>query len=103
MNDALFTLTLRRMIMTSYTKDDSKSRKSDENKGSGNQGFASMPKEQVREIAREGGKHSHDNDAKNKTQGHSKPSTSGRERKEDDNTQKNKSSTSRSSSKTKDM
>jgi general stress protein YciG len=89
--------------MTSNTKDDSKSRKSDENKGSGNQGFASMPKEQVREIAREGGKHSHDNDAKNKTQGTSKTPTSGRERKEDDDTQKNKSSTSKTSSKAKDI
>lgn len=85
--------------MTSYTKDESKSRKSDDKKGSGNQGFASMPKEQVREIAREGGKHSHDNDAKNKSQGTSKSSTSGRRREEDDD---NKSSTSRSSSKSQD-
>lgn len=85
--------------MTSYTKDESKSRKSDDKKGSGNQGFASMPKEQVREIAREGGKHSHDNDAKNKAQGSSKSTTSSatsaRRSEEDDN----KSSTSRSSSK----
>lgn len=81
--------------MTSYTKDESKSRKSDDKKGSGNQGFASMPKEQVREIAREGGKHSHDNDAKNKAQGSSKSATSARRSEEDDN----KSSTSRSSSK----
>src|SRR4051794_23039222 len=33
-----------------------------ERSGSGKQGFAAMPKERVREIAREGGKHSHDND-----------------------------------------
>ena len=30
--------------------------------GKGAQGFASMPKEQVREIAAQGGRHSHDND-----------------------------------------
>lgn len=30
----------------------------------GKQGFASMPKEKVREIAAEGGRHSHDNDNK---------------------------------------
>ena len=84
--------------MTDNTKDESKSRKSDENKGTGNQGFDSMPKEQVREIAREGGKHSHDNDGKNKTQGTSKASTAGRNRDEDDD---NKSSRSRSSSNTK--
>ncbi|WP_032114142.1 KGG domain-containing protein [Candidatus Paracaedibacter symbiosus] len=28
----------------------------------GKQGFASMPKEEVREIAAKGGRHSHDND-----------------------------------------
>lgn len=32
-----------------------------EQHGKGKQGFASMPKEQVREIAAEGGRHSHDN------------------------------------------
>lgn len=85
--------------MTSYTKDENKNRKVDEKKGSGNQGFASMPKEQVREIAREGGKHSHDNDAKNKAQGTSKTSNSGRNREEDDD---RKSSASRSTSKPQD-
>lgn len=36
-------------------------KRNDESHGKGKQGFASMPKEQVRKIASEGGKHSHDN------------------------------------------
>lgn len=36
-------------------------RKQNESHEKGKQGFASMPKEQVREIAAEGGRHSHDN------------------------------------------
>ena len=38
-----------------------KSASPNESQGKGKQGFASMPKEQVREIAAEGGRHSHDN------------------------------------------
>lgn len=40
------------------------SKNASDNQSKGKQGFASMPKEQVREIAAEGGRHSHDNDAK---------------------------------------
>lgn len=36
----------------------------DDNRSHGKQGFASMSKEKVREIAAEGGRHSHDNDNK---------------------------------------
>ena len=42
----------------------SRSASSDDNRTHGKQGFASMPKEKVREIAAEGGRHSHDNDNK---------------------------------------
>lgn len=38
------------------------SSRDDQSSSHGKQGFASMPKEKVQEIAREGGKHSHDND-----------------------------------------
>ena len=38
----------------------------------GKQGFASMPKEQVREIAAEGGRHSHDNDGSNNSKNNNK-------------------------------
>ena len=37
-----------------------KTENANENHEKGKQGFASMPKEQVREIAAEGGRHSHD-------------------------------------------
>lgn len=99
MDDALVHFNVRRITMTSYIKDESKNRKADEKKSSGNQGFASMPKEQVREIAREGGKHSHDNDAKNKAQSTSKALSSGSNSEETDD---RKSSTSRSTPKPKD-
>ena len=55
--------------MKSETKDTSKNQDNTEKKDRGHQGFASMPKEQVREIAREGGKHSHDTNAKKKSEG----------------------------------
>lgn len=70
--------------MTANRKDESKCPKFDEKKGTGNQGFASMPKEQVSEIAREGGKGRHDNDVKNRNQVTSKKSAFGQNRDEDD-------------------
>jgi general stress protein YciG len=55
--------------MPTNTRDENL-RKNDnqKNEGKGKQGFASMPKDQVREIAAEGGRHSHDHDntSKNK-------------------------------------
>jgi hypothetical protein len=47
---------------TSSRTTTSRSASNDANRNHGNQGFASMPKEQVREIAAKGGRHSHDND-----------------------------------------
>ena len=50
--------------MTTEQKNQNQSPSSNKNasgdQGKGNQGFASMPKEQVKEIAAEGGRHSHD-------------------------------------------
>ena len=48
------------------TERNTTSKNASDNQGKGKQGFASMPKEQVREIAAEGGRHSHDNDANRK-------------------------------------
>lgn len=83
-NDARLTLTLRRTHMTANRKYESKCPKSDEKKRTGNQDFAFMPKEQVREIAREGGKGRYDNDVKNRNQVTSKKSAFGQNRDEDD-------------------
>jgi general stress protein YciG len=66
--------------MTTHTKNQDKDQKSSQKAKSGKQGFASMPKEQVREIARKGGEHSHDNDSKTKTDRSSRE-----DKKEDEN------------------
>lgn len=50
---------------TKSTSNDKSSSSSDKSH-SGKQGFATMPKEQVKEIAAEGGRHSHDNTSQKK-------------------------------------
>lgn len=47
-------------MTTKRDQDQNQNQKSNDH-AKGKQGFASMPKEQVREIAAEGGRHSHDN------------------------------------------
>ncbi len=51
---------------TNTRNEDLKKNENQKTETKGKQGFASMPKEQVREIAAEGGRHSHDNTSKNK-------------------------------------